>query len=116
MSFDQTACLAYGFRVPVGHHDQSAAELVDGTLADPAVKSLCPDVGHLEAGTLNRKYFFLVTACESADLGSFTPVDPTGSEHLKGGWDSQLRCLLVFLGWHRYDLEPPGWFLVCDEN
>lgn len=113
-----TAYLAYGLHIPVdlyAHDGRTPGEVVDEALSAPGMKIWCPDVGHLGSGAYDPGSFFLVTACESADLGTHTKVDVTGSEHLEGGWDRQLTYLLACLGWHHmYELEPPGWFIVAD--
>lgn len=118
MGFSHEAYVAYGVRVPVGPYVSDDAglypsEQVDQALSVPTLRAFCPDVGHLEAGDYDRDMFFVVTKCDSAELGTYTRI--TYGDDTQD-WDVQLERFLDVMGWSRLfpDLEPPGWFVVAD--
>lgn len=118
------AYVAYGVEVPGGAYAPEPLEegmyrdeAVDRALSVPAVRAVCPDVGHLSAGAYDQHRFFLVTACHTAGLGEveWLPMERGTQEVL---WTLQLRRALTLLGWahHWPDLEEPRWFVVTDQS
>lgn len=118
MGFSHEAYVAYGVRVPVGPYQyddtgRSPGEQVDQALSVPTLRAFCPDVGHLEAGDYDADFFFVVTKCDSAELGTYTRITPDEDTR---DWDVQLERFLEVMGWARLfpDLEAPSWFVVAD--
>ncbi len=116
MGFSEEAYVAYGVHIPVDPHsydeaDMSIGEQVDQALSVPTVKIACPEVGHLSAGDYDKDKFFLVTKCDSAQLGEYIRVSlGSGTED----WDRQLAHMIELMGWSNLELESPSWFVVAD--
>lgn len=116
MGYSQEAYVAYGVYIPLDPYAQDEAgllttEQVDQALSVPTVKIECPEVGHLSAGDLDRDKFFLVTQCDSAELGQYIRLIPNVDTE---DWNHQLAHLIDTMGWSGLDLEPPSWFVVSD--
>lgn len=118
MGFVQEAYVAYGVYIPeISPHaysetaGMSVPEQVDQALSVPTVKTACPEVSHLSAGDYDEDKFFLVTKCDSAELGEYIRITPgTNTER----WDCQLTHFIEIMGWSKLKLEPPTWFVVAD--
>jgi hypothetical protein len=120
MGFRHGAYVAYGVRVPVDPYVSDDAglypsEQVDQALSVPTLCASCPDVGYLEAGDYDADFFFVVTKCDSATLGTYTRI--TYGDDTRD-WDVQLERFLEVMGWSRLfpDLEAPSWFVVRDHS
>lgn len=113
MSMWHATYLAYGLHVPVDAYG-GECDRADETLGRPAVKRLCPDVGHLTAGGYDEDMFFLVAKVIRVELGNYLRIGKEYGE-LEAGWDCQLREAVQELGYTQYTgLEEPGWLVIPD--
>lgn len=116
MDLSYAAYVGYGVLIPVDPYERNDKgmypdEAVDQILSVGAVRSVCPDVGHLTATTYPQNMFFLVTQCDSAELGEYTRFT---RDNDTGSWDWQLDYLVQLMGWSGFDIERPSWFVVSN--
>lgn len=111
MGFSRSTYFAYGIRI---NTDQYAWEEADHAETElPKIKSACPDLGHLSAGDYDQDDFFLVTRCNTVELGTFIHVTPqTATPERIADWDRQLIAAAMALGYT--DTSAPGWLVVPD--
>jgi len=105
MGMYHSTYFAYGFQLP-----DTDSEALEAALKDQ------PDthrVGYLHAGGYDRDMTFLVTECESADLGEFAVITPESFQRYEvPAWNKALHEAAVKLG--HADHPQPGWLLVPD--
>ncbi|MEU2120023.1 hypothetical protein ABZ567_31300 [Streptomyces sp. NPDC016459] len=112
MGMYHSTYFAYGLRIPLDVHPWTETDRIDAELG--AVKSQCPDVGHLSAGDYDRDMLFLVTQSDEIALGEYGRAALATPEQ-RADWDRQLRTAVDHLGYgHPQDLEEPGWLCIPD--
>ena len=105
MSIWTTAYLAYGFRTEI--HPNNADEL-DLVLRD------YNGVGHLSAGGYDDNTVYLVTQCESGELGESEKVEIPHSPETYAEWDERLHAAAAAVGITEH--EPPAWLLIAAQS
>lgn len=111
MGMYHSTYFAYGIHIPLNGHAWEESERADVSLQ--RVKAECPDVGHLSAGDYDRDMFFLVTQCDSVDLGQFRHVNPQSADADQlADWNRQLAAAARALGHDK--TGEPGWLTVPD--
>ncbi|MFI2078626.1 hypothetical protein [Streptomyces triculaminicus] len=105
MAMRHSTYRAYGFQIP----DTDRDVLEEALKSQPETHQ----VGYLHAGDYDCNKTFLVTECESADLGDFKVITPQAFKRYEvSAWDIALHEAAAKLG---YLVHPePGWLLIPD--